>query len=128
MIKNLSKILVNTISSYSKESFVGHVGGDDFVLIVPLEKAEDIAKEVIQRFDSLIPKFVNPQDLKRGCFISKDRQGNFSTFPLPSITLSIVPVYKGKFKHQGEVAERAGQVKKIAKSIPGSAYFIDRRA
>ncbi len=128
MIKNLSKILLNTLQTLSKESFVGHIGGDDFVLIVPLEKAEEMSKEIIKRFDSLVPKFVNPKDLQRGYLISKDRKGNLCKFPLPSLSLAIVPVHKGKFKHIGEVAERAGQIKKLVKSVPGSAYFIDRRA
>ena len=128
MIKNLSKILLNTLQTLSKESFVGHIGGDDFVLIVPLEKAEEVSKEIIKRFDSLVPKFVNPKDLQRGYLICKDRKGNLCKFPLPSVSLAIVPVHKGKFKHIGEVAERAGQIKKLVKSVPGSAYFIDRRA
>ncbi|MFN3406605.1 MAG: GGDEF domain-containing protein, partial [Caldimicrobium sp.] len=128
MIKNLAKILVYTIDELCKTGFVGHIGGDDFVVITPLEKAEEVAKAVIARFDSLIPKFVSQKDWKRGCFVSKDRQGNPCTFPLPAVSLAIIPVYKGKFKHIGEVAERASQVKKKLKSIKGSAYFIDRRA
>lgn len=128
MIKNLSKILVNTINTFSEEEFVGHVGGDDFVVIVPLEKAEEVAKVIIKRFDSLIPKFVSQRDFKRGYFVSKDRKGNRCTFPLPSISLAIVPVQKGKFNHIGEIAERASQIKHIVKAKPGSSYFIDRRA
>ncbi|MFN3505642.1 MAG: GGDEF domain-containing protein [Caldimicrobium sp.] len=128
MIKNLAKILVNTIKDLCKDGFVGHIGGDDFVAIAPLEKAEEVAKTVIARFDTIMPKLVSQKDWQRGYFISKDRQGNLCTFPLPSVSLAIVPVYKGKFKHIGEIAERAGQIKKIVKSIQGSAYFIDRRA
>ncbi|MFN4131945.1 MAG: GGDEF domain-containing protein [Caldimicrobium sp.] len=129
MIKSLSKILVNTVNSINmKKIFVGHIGGDDFVVIVPLEKAEEVAKEIIKRFDTLVAKFVSQRDFERGYFVSKDRKGNTVTYPLPSVSIAIVPVMKGKFKHIGEVAERAGQIKKVVKALPGSAYFVDRRA
>lgn len=128
MIKNVARLLVNTVNRWTRDGFVGHIGGDDFIFIVPMEVVENIAEEVIRNFNSLIPSFVNKKDFERGYFISKDRQGNLVKFPLPSLSIAIVPVHKGKFKHIGEIAERASQVKKIVKSIKGSAYFIDRRA
>lgn len=58
MIKNLARIIVNTLSELSKEDyFVGHIGGDDFVFIVPLEKAETVSKEIIKCFNLLVPSF-----------------------------------------------------------------------
>lgn len=128
MIKNVARLLVNTVNRWTRDGFVGHIGGDDFIFIVPMEVVENIAGEVIRNFNSLIPSFVNKKDFERGYFISKDRQGNLVKFPLPSLSIAIVPVHKGKVKHIGEIAERASQVKKIVKSIKGSAYFIDRRA
>lgn len=128
MIKNVARLLVNTVNRWTRDGFVGHIGGDDFIFIVPMEVVENIAEEVIRNFNSLIPSFVNKKDFERGYFISKDRQGNLVKFPLPSLSIAIVPVHKGKVKHIGEIAERASQVKKIVKSIKGSAYFIDRRA
>ncbi len=128
LIKNLARLLVTTIEGMTKDGFVGHIGGDDFVFIVPLELAEKVAQEVIKRFEFLVPKLVNRRDLERGYFVSKDRQGKVCTFPLPSLSIAIVPVHKGKFTHIGQVAERAGQIKKIVKAQPGSVYFIDRRA
>jgi diguanylate cyclase (GGDEF)-like protein len=128
LIKNVARILVTTISSHTRDGFVGHIGGDDFVFIVPLESVEKVAEEVIKKFETLIPKLVSRKDLERGYFISKDRQGKTCTFPLPSISIAIVPVKKGKFTHIGEIAERAGQIKKLIKAQPGSVYFVDRRA
>lgn len=128
MIKNVARLLVNSVNRWTKEGFVGHIGGDDFIFIAPFEVVEEIAKEVIRGFNSLIPSFVNKRDLERGYFISKDRQGNRVRFPLPSLSIAIVPVRKGKFRHIGEIAERASQVKKVVKAIQGSAYFIDRRS
>jgi len=128
MIKNLARILTSTIENHTPHGFIGHVGGDDFVFIVPFEVAEKIAQEIIKKFEILVPRFVSEEDLKRGCFISKDRQGRVCSFPLPSVSIAIVPVKKGKFKHIGEIAQRAGEIKKILKAKEGSAYFIDRRS
>jgi diguanylate cyclase (GGDEF)-like protein len=128
MIKNLARILTSTVESHTPYGFIGHVGGDDFVFIVPLEVAEKIAQEIIKKFEILIPTFLSEEDLKRGCFISKDRQGRVCSFPLPSVSIAIVPVKKGKFKHTGEIAQRAGEIKKLLKAKEGSVYLIDRRS
>ncbi len=128
MIKTVAKILTTTISDFSREDyFIGHIGGDDFVFIVPLEKVETISKEIIKRFDTLAPTFLNPNDREKGYFVSVDRIGNISKIPIPTLSISIVPVVKGKFKHIGEISGRLAEIKKVVKGIEGSTYFIDRR-
>ncbi len=128
ILRNVSRILTNTIMEYSKDDyFIGHIGGDDFVFIVPLDRIEKICREIIKRFEILVPGFVDPEDLEKGYFVCRDRQGNLKKFPLPSISIAVIPVYKGKFKHVGEIAERAAEVKKVVKKLSGSNYFIDRR-
>ena len=128
VIKNLARILQTTIFEKTANAFLGHIGGDDFVFIVPLSMAEEICKDVIQKFNILLPAFLDEEDLKRGYFIAKDRQGVLREIPLLSVSTALVPVVKGKFKHVGEVSERAAQVKSVVKKLPGSNYFIDRRA
>jgi len=128
MIKNLARILVNAVVEFSPDDyFVGHIGGDDFVFIVPMEKVEKICQEVVRRFDSTVPYFVDQEDLSKGYFICKNRQGKVTEIPLPSVSIAVVPVYKGKFSHIGEIAQRAAEVKSIVKKMKGSNYFIDRR-
>ena len=128
IIRMLARILVHTVEQYAGvKGFVGHIGGDDFVFICPLEYAEDIARELIQKFDQLILNFIEPEDRERGCLITTDRQGVRCRIPWPSISIAIVPVWKDHFEHYGEVASAAAQIKKYVKSIPGSAYLVDRR-
>ena len=128
IIKNLARIIVNTINKICpSDSFIGHIGGDDFVFIVPLDKVEKVTKEILKYFDVLKKNFIDQEDLEKGYFISKDRQGNIQKFPLPSVSVAIIPIYKGKFQHLGEIIQRAAEVKKIVKNIPGNSYFIDRR-
>ncbi|WP_456430891.1 GGDEF domain-containing protein [Thermosulfuriphilus sp.] len=128
VIRMLARILVNVINEKAPgASFVGHVGGDDFVFICPLKVAEDVAQEVIKHFDALIKLFVDEEDLEAGEFVSRDRQGNIRRFGLPSISIAIVANTPGRYSHYGEVATVAAQIKKAVKKIPGSTYLVDRR-
>jgi len=129
IIKNLARILVSTISEYCKNQkyFIGHIGGDDFVFIVPLEKVKEISQEIIQKFDTLITNFIDEEDLKKGYFLCKNRRGELQKIPFPSVSIAIVPVHKGKFKHIGEVITKLTEIKNYIKRFPGSNYFIDRR-
>jgi diguanylate cyclase (GGDEF)-like protein len=61
--------------------FIGHVGGDDFVVILPAEKAEDVSREIIKRFDAAIPALYDPEDRDRGYIEGKSRQGEPAHFP-----------------------------------------------
>ncbi len=128
IIRMLARILVNTVDQYAgPHGFVGHIGGDDFVFICPLEVVEDIAREIIQKFDHLVLNFIDPEDRKRGYIMTTDRQGMLCRMPWPSVSIAIVPVWKGRFEHYGEVASVAAQIKKYLKSLAGSVYLIDRR-
>ncbi len=128
VIRMVARILVNVIQEEAgSREFVGHVGGDDFVFAVPLELVKQVCEKILTNFNSLIPLFLDEADLEAGCFLSIDRQGQKQTFPLTSLSIAIVPCPKGKYKHYGEVASVAAQLKKQVKKLPGSNYLIDRR-
>ena len=128
ILRALARILTNVVQNKAGDKgFVGHIGGDDFVFICPMELAEPIAREIIKNFERIVPSFLDEEDLTRGCFISQDRQGITRRFPLPSVSIGVVLNENGRFKHYGEVASIAAQLKKYVKNIPGSTFFIDRR-
>ncbi len=128
VIRMTARILVNTVQELAgAQGFVGHVGGDDFVFAVPLEVGEEVARRVVKNFDGLIPLFLDEKDVEIGCFISKDRQGKERKFALTSLSIALVPCPSGRFRHYGEVASVAAQVKKKVKSLPGSNYYVDQR-
>ncbi len=128
ILRALARILTNVVrSSAGERGFVGHIGGDDFVFVCPLELAEPIAQEIIRNFDQIVPSFLDEEDLAQGCFISEDRQGRECRFPLPSVSIAIVPNRSARYKHYGKVASVAAQLKKYVKKVPGSTYLIDRR-
>lgn len=123
-----ARLIVNTIKSYQGvQSFVGHVGGDDFVFILPPEKVEDACKRIIAAFDDIVPHFYDPEDRKRGNITSVDREGNTKIFPLMAISIAVVVNTNKRIKHYGEVSSIAMDLKKKAKENPKSCYVIDRR-
>ncbi|WP_027720218.1 diguanylate cyclase [Maridesulfovibrio zosterae] len=123
-----ARIIVNTVKSFAGEqTFVGHVGGDDFVVITSPEIIEEVCKRIIFSFDSIVPNFYDMEDRKRKSIVSTDRQGNIQTFPLMAISIAVVFNINGKLKHFGEVSAIAMGLKKKAKENPKSSYVLDRR-
>ncbi len=128
ILRVLARLLVNIVGIKAGAcGFVGHIGGDDFVFICPKDLVEPICREIIENFERLIPNFLDEQDLAKGCFISKDREGRVCKFPFPTISIAVVVNDGGRFKHYGEVASVAAQLKNYVKKISGSNFFIDRR-
>ncbi|TMK82575.1 MAG: response regulator [Actinobacteria bacterium] len=109
------------------ESFVGHVGGDDFVLIVPPEIAEDVAARLCERFDEEAPMLYDPDDLERGHIEVKDRQGAMAKFPILTVSVGVVSTSNRGYSHYGEAVSVATEMKQVAKRQPGSSFAVDRR-
>lgn len=123
-----ARVIVNTIRSFpGVKSFVGHVGGDDFVFIVPARIAEEACKRVVAAFDDIVPHFYDADDRDRECIISTDRQGEVRTFPLMAVSIAVVFNTGGRLKHYGEASAIAMGLKKKAKENPKSSYVLDRR-
>jgi diguanylate cyclase (GGDEF)-like protein len=111
----------------SPTAFVGHVGGDDFVIIVAPEVAEPVAAALCTRFDEEVPRLYDSLDLERGAVEIEDRQGTLQRYPLLSVSIGCVTTDKRHFAHFGEVVEIASEMKLVAKRKPGSSYAFDRR-
>jgi len=107
--------------------FLGHEGGDDFVLIADYEFWEPIAQNLVDRFDHGIQPFYSPQDYRNGFIESVNRQGRPMRFPLMSISIAVVSNKVRNFHHHGEIVQVAAEVKKLAKKKEGSYYVEDTR-
>ncbi|MDP8216964.1 MAG: response regulator [Candidatus Kaelpia imicola] len=128
IIQETARVLIETVDEIGqKNDFIGHVGGDDFVIIADAERAKEISKSVIKKFDSKIPRYYPKKDREKGYIESKDRKGNKENVPLMSVTVSVITNNNIEFKHVAEVAERGAEVKEYTKTLPGSNYAIDRR-
>lgn len=124
-----ARVIVNTIRGFmGANTFVGHVGGDDFVFIVPPDKAESACQQVIDNFDSIVPNFYDQEDRVRGAIHSLDRLGQEQVFPLMAISIAVVFNRDGRLHHFGEASQIAMNLKKEAKKNPKSCYVLDKRA
>lgn len=127
VIKMTGRIILGIVKSKQPQgSFVGHVGGDDFVFIIDPAMVEEAASEIIKAFDSLITGLYDPEDLKQGFIRSVDRKGNASSFPVMSMSIGITDTRR-TFSHYGEVTELAAEMKKFAKQFKGSCFKTDKR-
>lgn len=101
-------------------TFIGHIGGDDFVLLDEPDRARAIASWVIKEFDRRSLKFYTEEDRERGGIWARDRLGNMIFFPLISLTISIVTDDGKVYSHPIEMARAVALVKNYGKTLPGS--------
>lgn len=128
IIKFTADTITRCIHEYVPNgSFVGHIGGDDFIAIVPILECEVICESIIANFDSQVIKFFTEEDAEKGYIEVANRKGVIEQFPLTSISIGVVEADKNRFANMLEIGEIGAQVKHLAKSIIGSSYSIDRR-
>jgi diguanylate cyclase (GGDEF)-like protein len=108
-------------------AFVGHIGGDDFVAVIPPDIAESFSKEVIERFDDGILDLYDTADALRGYIEVIDRRGERYAFPVVSLSLGVASTDVRDIDTQWEASAIAVEMKEFAKKQPGSTYRIDRR-
>ncbi len=123
--KNVFLLAVNEIKA--KDCFIGHEGGDDFVIICPYRYWEGLCKAIIKHFDAGVPMFYTDEDNLKGYIDSKDRLGNPVRFPLMSISLAVVSNNFRRADDHRILISWAAEMKKVAKKKEGSSYAIDLR-
>lgn len=124
----LSRILHDVVKGMlGPRGFVGHIGGDDFIFVIPAESVDGVCTEILEVFDTLVPLQYNEQDSRAGYFFGKDRRGQLHRVPLMTLSIGIVTNRHRVFSHPAEVSELATEMKSYAKTLPGSVYVVDRR-
>ena len=124
----VSRILHDVVKGMiERRGFVGHIGGDDFIFIIPVDDISAVCSEVLAVFDTLIPYQYNEQDRRAGYYFGKDRRGQLHRVPLMTLSIGIVTNEHRKFAHPAQVSELATEMKSYAKTQPGSVFVVDRR-
>jgi GGDEF domain-containing protein len=124
----LSRILHDVVRGLmGPRGFVGHIGGDDFIFVIPAGEISPVCSEILEVFDSLIPLQYNEQDRRAGYFFGKDRRGQLHRVPLMTLSIGIVTNRHRRFAHPAQVSELATEMKSYAKTLPGSVFVVDRR-
>ncbi|HVA33440.1 MAG TPA: response regulator [Candidatus Baltobacteraceae bacterium] len=126
-IRLVSTTMSDTIKRIGTESdFLGHIGGDDFIIVTSPQRAENLARTVAETFDRDVPPLYDPADRNRGWIAAKDRRGNSVRFPLMSLSLAIVTQSPRITSYQS-IGEVAAELKSFAKRQAGSFVAMDKR-
>jgi GGDEF domain-containing protein len=124
----LSRVLHDVVKGLlGARGFVGHIGGDDFIFVIPGADIHAVCSEILTVFDTLIPLQYNEQDRRAGYFFGKDRRGQLHRVPLMTLSIGIVTNRHRGFTHPAQVSELATEMKSYAKTLPGSVFVVDRR-
>ena len=128
VIRETARLLIRATQEHgNRDDFVGHIGGDDFVILTTPDKADALCQKLILDFESLVPSFYNEKDRKNGYIIGKDRQGLEQKVPLLSISIGVVTNESRKIIHVAQIGEIGAELKAYAKSLERSNYVRDRR-
>jgi GGDEF domain-containing protein len=128
VIRILARILHDVVKGMTGErGFVGHIGGDDFIYIIPANRVNDVCGEIVAVFDTLVPWQYSEQDRRAGYFFGKDRRGQLHRVPLMTVSIGVVSNERRHFTHAAQVSELATEMKSYAKTLTGSVYTVDRR-
>lgn len=127
IIKVTGEIIFNAVKNHGeREGFVGHIGGDDFVMIVSAEKIGAVCEEVIDEFTKMIRSFYTEEDFAVGAIRGVDRYGVERDFPVMTISIAVLECMPGDFASAADIAQAAAEIKDRVKMAPGSNYFIHR--
>ena len=128
VIKYTAKTILKIIHKYELEdTFVGHIGGDDFIALIPKADYDKISQDILANFDDGIKKYFTKDDIEKGYLEVANRRGIIEQFPLTSLSIGVVAVEPGEYKNSLEIGEVGAQVKHLAKTQVGSAYAVNRR-
>jgi diguanylate cyclase (GGDEF)-like protein len=129
MIQAVGRLIDDIAQELGGEgAFAGHVGGDDFVLIVDPSTAALVAETIVQRFDREVRSHYDPPDLERGWLEVPNRRGETQRFPVLTASIGIASTQRRGFAHYAEVVAVATEMKSFTKGSGGSSWAMDRRA
>ena len=126
MIQLLGRLL--TASAAEHRDFVGHIGGDDFIMLMQSPDWEPRLRRVLRDFDAALPQHLSAAHLDAGGYGGEDRRGQRVFHPLPALSIGCVKVPPGVFASHHDVSAALGDAKKEAKRTRGSTLFVERRA
>ncbi|PIU18127.1 MAG: diguanylate cyclase response regulator [Elusimicrobia bacterium CG08_land_8_20_14_0_20_59_10] len=131
VIKCVAGLLSDLRNDFEAEDvFLGHIGGDDFVLMAGFRGAEDIARAVTAGFDAIAPGFYGAEDRARGYLFSRDRLGIGRKFPLMTLSAAIATNERRRLDHYAKIVDIVSEIKKYLKGLKGrsgSLFLKDRR-
>jgi diguanylate cyclase (GGDEF)-like protein len=128
LIRLLARVTLDVVRDEGNVTdFVGHIGGDDFVIITTPDRVDGICQRMIASWDTESRAYYNEDDRQRGTLVAKDRQGHQQSFPLVGVSVGVVTNVHRPIRSLEEVSQIAAEVKHKAKALHGSSYYVDHR-
>ena len=128
VIRETARILLGAVKEYGNpQDFVGHIGGDDFVVITTPDLTDRICEKIIHDFDKISPSFYNQEDRENGFIVGYDRQNQIHKIRLLSVSIGVVTNETRDITHVAQVGEIGAELKKLAKNEEKSNYVKDKR-
>jgi DNA-binding response OmpR family regulator len=128
VIMLLATAIRRAVLGASPPAFIGHVGGDDFVIVCHPDQVEEFSRAAVEYFDEKSPALHDPDDVARGSIANVDRTGVLRDYPLVSVSVGVATSERRQFGDYREVVMVATEMKGVAKGETGSAIAVDRRA
>jgi diguanylate cyclase (GGDEF)-like protein len=127
-IRLVASTLQNAIRTGGEDDdFVGHIGGDDFILVTDPRRAEPLARSIAETFDREVRALYDPADIERGWIMTTDRRGAISVYPVMSLSLAVVTDERRRITNYQQIGEVAAELKRFAKKQSGSFIATDKR-
>ena len=127
VIRLTAQIVRDIVFDLVPDGFIGHIGGDDFVFIIPYEEIEIVCTNVIKTFDRIIPYKYKTIDRECGKIVTKNRFEEEEVFSILTISIAVLVCQNGVFSHAGEMSHMLADLKKYTKKLAGSNFMIERR-
>ena len=129
VIRGVAELIVEVVEAAAGDhGFVGHIGGDDFLFLVPLDCVSATCDLLVQRADEILPARYSALDRQAGYFFGKDRRGRLDRVALMTLSIGVVTNARRRFLSPAQVSELATEMKTYAKTLPGSVWAMDRRS
>jgi diguanylate cyclase (GGDEF)-like protein len=128
VIKLVAELLIAyTVEHPGKEIFLGHIGGDDFMVVLPFDEVDEFSSVILGRFESAVARHYSPEERLSGYTQVINRKGEPERVPLLSLSIGVTHTGRTGVQDLRKVAEVSAEVKKQAKAIAGNSVFVDRR-
>ncbi len=127
VIRLTARIIRDCVYDVCREGFVGHIGGDDYIFILPPDLVKTVCNSVISVFDTLVPYRYPEDDRKKGTIVTQNRKGEIETFGFLTISIAVINCHPGQFSHVGELSHMLADLKKYSKTLEGSNFVFERR-
>lgn len=128
-IRLIANIINDAVKMHGRPGdFIGHIGGDDFVIMTTPDKSEAIGMEIVRQFDIKSKELADPEDRERGYIEVKSRKGVRESFDLVSVTVAVVTNHSQDITHIAKLNDLVSELKRYGKSVRGSIVVTERRS